>query len=309
MFPITSKINPLVSAEILRVNVVSLIARLAVCVMVIAVFTPPLLALEPIPDKLVVLTFDDSVKSHITVVRPILKKHGFGGTFYITEGFDFKENKESYLTWEEIAFLHRDGFEIGNHTRDHMGCTKKNLSKIKEQLDAINDRCAEYDIPKPTTFAYPGNAFDDGAIPILEEAGIQFARRGGSPEYSYQKDRGKGFGYEPGRDHPLLVPSAGDARPDWTLDDFKRAASMAKEGKIAILQFHGVPEVEHPWVHTPVVRFQEYMQYLKDEGYTVIAMRDLAKYVDPKTQRPDDLWEVISKRKAKLAKEKPTEEE
>ena len=41
-------------------------------------------ALEPIPDKLVVLTFDDSVKSHYTVVRPILKKYGFGATFFIT---------------------------------------------------------------------------------------------------------------------------------------------------------------------------------------------------------------------------------
>src|SRR5262249_56535659 len=29
-------------------------------------------ALEPIPDKLVVLTFDDSAKSHYTVARPIL---------------------------------------------------------------------------------------------------------------------------------------------------------------------------------------------------------------------------------------------
>ncbi len=32
----------------------------------------PAHALEPIPDKLVVLTFDDSVKSHYTFVRPIL---------------------------------------------------------------------------------------------------------------------------------------------------------------------------------------------------------------------------------------------
>src|SRR5262249_18426115 len=33
-------------------------------------------ALEPIPDKLVVLTFDDASKSHFTVARPLLKKYG-----------------------------------------------------------------------------------------------------------------------------------------------------------------------------------------------------------------------------------------
>jgi len=36
--------------------------------------------LLPIPDRTVVLTFDDSVKSHFTVVKPILEKHGFGAT-------------------------------------------------------------------------------------------------------------------------------------------------------------------------------------------------------------------------------------
>ena len=72
-------------------------------------------ALEPLPDKLVVLTFDDSVASHYSVVRPILKRFGFGATFFITEGFSFPTNKQDYLTWEQIKELHQDGFEIGNH--------------------------------------------------------------------------------------------------------------------------------------------------------------------------------------------------
>src|SRR5690606_19386623 len=103
-------------------------------------------ALEPIPDRLVVLTFDDSVKSHFSVVRPILLKHEFGATFFITEGFDFKTNKEHYMTWEEIAHLHQDGFEIGNHTRDHMGVTAENLGKLREQIEEINDRYREFGI-------------------------------------------------------------------------------------------------------------------------------------------------------------------
>ncbi|MBM4076740.1 MAG: polysaccharide deacetylase family protein, partial [Planctomycetes bacterium] len=41
-------------------------------------------SLEKIPDKLVVLTFDDSVKSHFTQARPILKQYGFKATFFIT---------------------------------------------------------------------------------------------------------------------------------------------------------------------------------------------------------------------------------
>src|SRR5439155_19021587 len=57
----------------------------------------PAAALEPIPDRLVVLTFDDASKSHFTVARPVLLKHKFGATFFVTEGWDFATNKKDYM--------------------------------------------------------------------------------------------------------------------------------------------------------------------------------------------------------------------
>jgi peptidoglycan/xylan/chitin deacetylase (PgdA/CDA1 family) len=265
-----------------------------VCAVLLAV-TPA----EPVPDKLVVLTFDDSKASHYRVVRPLLKRYGFGATFFITEGFSFRTNKSDYLTWDQIAELHRDGFEIANHTRDHMAASKENLPKLKEQVEAINAQFAAHRIPRAVSFAYPGNAIDPGALAILEQLGFRFARRGGAPEYPYEE--GNGFAYEPGRDHPLLVPSAGDARPAWTLANLKRAVAQAKDGKIAILQFHGEPDVEHPWVHTPPERFEEYMKYLHDEGFKVVALRDLARYVDWQ-QKPSDPWQIIEQRKHELSR-------
>ena len=95
-----------------------------VLTVVLALAAPPR-PLEPIPDRLVVLTFDDASKSHYTVARPLLLKYKFGATFFVTEGWDFATNKKDYMTWEEIAQLHKDGFEIGNHTRDHKGVTDK----------------------------------------------------------------------------------------------------------------------------------------------------------------------------------------
>ena len=76
-------------------------------------------AADAVPDKIVVLTFDDSVRSQFDVVRPLLKQYGFGATFFITEGFEFQKDKQNYMTWDQIRELHIDGFEIGNHTRDH----------------------------------------------------------------------------------------------------------------------------------------------------------------------------------------------
>jgi peptidoglycan/xylan/chitin deacetylase (PgdA/CDA1 family) len=255
-------------------------------------------AVEPVPDRLVVLTFDDASRSHVEVAAPLLKKYGFGATFFVTEGFDMVTNKRDYMTWDEIARLHRDGFEIGNHTRDHKPPSAKDEAGTIAQIEAINARCAEHGIPRPVSFAYPGNALDKDVLPLLRRQGIKFARRGGSPEYPY--DKGRGVAYEPGLDHPLLIPSAGDGRPFWTLDDFQRAVSQARGGKIAVIQLHGVPDTAHSWVNTPAPLFESYLRYLADNGYKVIALRDLARYVDPDIE-PKNPWGVIEARKKRIA--------
>ncbi len=252
---------------------------------------------KKIPDKLVVLTFDDSSKSHFTVVRPLLKQYGFGATFFITEGFDFPDNKQDYMTWKEISQLHKDGFEIGNHTRDHVGITDKTIGQLGEQLEGIEQRCQQHGIPKPTTFAWPGNAITAQAFSILKAHGIRFARRGGAPEYPYEE--GRGFAYEPGADHPLMLPSAGDARPDWLLDDLIRAVEQARDGKVAILQFHGTPDTAHSWVNTPRQNFAAFMKYLAVNDYEVVALRDLCEYVDVDVT-PTDPLDIVKKRKQML---------
>jgi peptidoglycan/xylan/chitin deacetylase (PgdA/CDA1 family) len=246
----------------------------------------------------VVLTFDDASKSHFTVARPLLKKYKFGATFFVTEGFDMTTNKRDYMTWGEIAGLHKDGFEIGNHTRDHMGVTDKTVGDLAEQVRALNERCKAHGIPAPVSFAYPGNAITKNALPILKDLGIKFARRGGSPEFPYKE--GRGFAFEPGLDHPLLVPSAGDARPGWTLEDFKRAVAQAKHGKIAVLQFHGVPDTAHNWVTTSKEQFEAYLKYLADNRFQVIALRDLPRYVDPEIL-PSNPWGIIENRQRQLS--------
>jgi peptidoglycan/xylan/chitin deacetylase (PgdA/CDA1 family) len=265
-----------------------------IVVLVVLVAREPISAAEFPPDKVVVLTFDDSVRSQYDVVRPILLKYGFGATFFITEGFDFNSDKQNYMTWEQIKQLHTDGFEIGNHTRDHVGLNEQNYV---EQLDAINSQCERYGIPKPISLAYPGNQYSLEMFEKLSEYGIQFARRGGSPEFPYEK--GKGVAFEPGFDHPLLIPSAGDARPNWEMDDFLQAVHQAKGGNIAVLQFHGVPDIAHDWVSTASDRFEQFMGYLAREQYTVISLRDLRKYVDP-GMVPVSPLDVVEDRKSAM---------
>jgi peptidoglycan/xylan/chitin deacetylase (PgdA/CDA1 family) len=222
---------------------------------------------RPIPDKLVVLTFDDAVLSHATFVAPLLKKYGFGGTFFVCE---FREppfsDKTKYMSWAQIRQLHRQGFEVASHTLTHRHVNKLNAAELSAELDSIEGRCRTWHIRKPVTFAYPGYDTHPTATAGLAARGYHFARAGGSRAY------------DPTTDHPLLVPSfsiAGLSR-----DKILAALAQAHDGRVVVLTVHGVPDTAHDWVTTSPAAFEECLAYLRDNHYRVVALRDMARYVN-----------------------------
>jgi peptidoglycan/xylan/chitin deacetylase (PgdA/CDA1 family) len=225
---------------------------------------------EKVPDKLVVLTFDDAVLSHATYVAPLLKKYGFGATFFVCEFVDPPfGDKTKYMSWEQIAELNKMGFEIGNHTWHHTHVNKMNKVKFITELEYIENKCAEYDITKPVSFAYPGYDTSSRATEVLKEKGYLFARAG--------FDRP----YDPAKDNPFIIPGFTTlATNKNTIDS---AFQKALDGKIIVLTIHGVPDEAHPWVNTPPGLFETYLKYLEENHYKVIALRDLEKYIKPDT--------------------------
>ena len=253
--------------------------------------------LLPIPDGVVVLTVDDGNKSDIAYVAPKLKEYGFGASFYITEGLGYKKdpNKERYVSWDDVRRLHEMGFEVGNHTGSHPNMTKLGKAEIRANLELIEQRCEQHGIPRPETFVYPGWSHSLPVVEMLAERDYVFARRGVSPEHPDGGHGARGRAYDPAEDHPLLIPTTGYAGPEWGFEDLVWSVDQARDGKIAVLTFHGVPAIEHPWVHTDEADFVRYMDYLKEQDCTVIALRDLAKYVDP-AKGPSDPYEPIRQR-------------
>ena len=95
----------------------------------------------PIPDKLVVLTFDDGNKSDLAFVAPLLKRYGFGATFFVTEGLGALEDKKTFMTWDEIKALDEAGFEIGNHSGSHPDLRQLSKEQILAEVEHIEKRC------------------------------------------------------------------------------------------------------------------------------------------------------------------------
>jgi len=212
---------------------------------------------KSIPDKLVVLTFDDGCASFYTVAAPILKAFGFGASFYVCDFDSFKTRKDWYLTWRQMKELADQGFDIGNHTVGHGGGLNNYLM--------LEDEMLANGVPKPTTLAWPVFAVDWNSCPGLATNGYTFGRGGHFRPY------------RPTIDNPFDVPCLGAATPG----EFVKNVRQATGGKIPVIIYHGVPDMEHKGVSMDPEVFKVQMQYLKDNNYKVISLRDLAEYIDP----------------------------
>lgn len=239
--------------------------------------------------RIVVLTFDDAVKSHRTFVAPYLKQLGFGATFFVTHCW--MNDSEHFMTWKEIAEIHQMGFEIGNHSWTHADFSRpENAARLADELTRVETELKRVGVPRPISFAYSGNGFGPEAVAELSKLGYRLGRRGMQPEVPYGQMK-IGPSFDPHRHHPLLIPTTGDAYPGWTLEHFRKVVESPRLNQIVVLQFHGVPDVQHPWVNTSPDLFRRCMVYLSEHKFRVLAMRDLDNLL-PKKPPADPLLET-----------------
>ncbi|MFN2439232.1 MAG: polysaccharide deacetylase family protein [Chitinophagaceae bacterium] len=126
----------------------------------------------PLPDKPVMLTFDDTDKEQYTIGAAEMNKYGFKGVFFL---MTISIGRPNYMTKEEIKNLSDRGHIIGAHTWDHHRVTKytdedwdKQLSESSKKIEAITGKPVKY-------FAYPFGLWNQEAIPQLQKRGMQAA--------------------------------------------------------------------------------------------------------------------------------------
>ena len=213
-------------------------------------------------EKNILLTFDDAVTSQYHLVAPLLRRLGFGATFYVCRFPDAwrAAHSRALLSAEQLKELSDAGFEIGNHTWNHPDLRKLEKEQITEEIQKLDDFLADAGIPKPVTFAYPGGPYAENAVQILKRNGFLAARTTEQRTFDAKTD------------DPMRLPAIPIQGDDPAL--FRNAVSRATETEAVVLVFHGVPEYVHPWVHTDFDRFKEYMAYLKENDFRVVSLRD-----------------------------------
>ncbi|MBW2643613.1 MAG: polysaccharide deacetylase family protein [Deltaproteobacteria bacterium] len=90
---------------------------------------------EQIPEKSVVITFDDGWSSAYDFAFPILKKYGFPATFFIYT--DFIGGGKA-MSWKQIKELSEAGFDIQCQTKTHRNlATLKKKESFKEYFKSL----------------------------------------------------------------------------------------------------------------------------------------------------------------------------
>lgn len=147
-----------------------------------------------LPEKPVMITFDDGFLNNIDVCGPILEKYDMCAVLSVVgvyteneERCDWKRSDNySYLTWEEIAAADKKGtFEIQNHSYNmHGGSGRQGAKKVSGEDAATFKEKVKQDIThmqellkqkagvRASCFTYPYGYFDSDTKDVIRECGF-----------------------------------------------------------------------------------------------------------------------------------------
>lgn len=131
----------------------------------------------PLPDRPVMITFDDGYRGIATLAAPIMARHGFVGTAYVITDRIARKPKAapSWMTWGHLRGLEAQGWDIGSHTVDHREIpglsptdAAAELRQSRFKLERILGHPVQW-------FCYPAGRVDAAAVEEVRKAGYVLA--------------------------------------------------------------------------------------------------------------------------------------
>lgn len=139
---------------------------------------------KDLPEKSIVITFDDGHKDNYTNAFPVLKKFDFPATIFVITDFigkelvyesDVKRGVKWYrkhLSWADMEKMSKSGLiTFGSHTLAHINLTRVTLEEAERNLltskKVLEDRLGR----EIKLFSYPYGAFDTDVKQLIEKCG------------------------------------------------------------------------------------------------------------------------------------------
>ncbi len=123
----------------------------------------------PLPERTVVLTFDDGYRDNYEYALPILVEAGMTATFFVVTDF-IDDQRPEYLTWDMVRAMYAAGMSIESHGRNHVTLRGQSSDYlIWQALGSLETIEFELGV-RPRFVSYPAGEYDAQTIAIFQSA-------------------------------------------------------------------------------------------------------------------------------------------
>lgn len=135
-----------------------------------------------LPEKTVVITFDDGYLSNVLYAYPIMKRYNFRGTIFMighrvdNEQEPFDPSSTQALSLNQ-SYKYEDVFSYESHTYDLHDMDEKGVAKVfsSDEETIINDLKNSKNLLNAKYLAYPYGKYDENTIEYLRNSGYEMA--------------------------------------------------------------------------------------------------------------------------------------
>jgi peptidoglycan/xylan/chitin deacetylase (PgdA/CDA1 family) len=140
--------------------------------------------LTSLPDRAIIITFDDAFADFYTYAWPILQSYKFPATLYIptkyvnqTSLWLAPEDEEDRLimTWEQIEAVSQAGIECGAHSQSHPQLDMLSLDEAWEEIFRSKQIIEDKIQKEVKSFAYPHGLYNRKVRELVISAGFSSA--------------------------------------------------------------------------------------------------------------------------------------
>jgi peptidoglycan/xylan/chitin deacetylase (PgdA/CDA1 family) len=132
---------------------------------------------ETVPDRAVVLTFDDGYRNNHSVAFPIMRRLGFTATLFIATGYVGGRNtwyqgpELAMAEWDELQEMSAAGFELAPHTVTHPNLRELSTDEALREIEDSRQQIEHRTGASARVFAYPYGAYTPAIASRLESLG------------------------------------------------------------------------------------------------------------------------------------------
>jgi peptidoglycan/xylan/chitin deacetylase (PgdA/CDA1 family) len=144
-----------------------------------------------LPDKVIAITFDDGYRSVYTHALPVLRRHGFPFSVFVTTRL--VGSSEDFISWDELREAAAQGATIANHTASHPHLVRRldNESegnwqqRIEQEISEAEKAIGEHMGDSVKLLAYPYGEYDTRVEQIARDLGlVGFGQQSGAFDHN-----------------------------------------------------------------------------------------------------------------------------